>query len=671
MTLHTRARIVALVSALVFLMLLGVFMVTYEARTRVARDLALTGSLRAQITQLRTAVFDHLLHPAGERRAPVATAFTAIDRLLEREAGTIAVMAENNAQVARDWNDLRQSVNHLHRHFPANESGVADGGVAITDRILADSDALARSMNKVLHHAVERLIAVTAREKFALGVLLVTMVGLGLGFYLTFQRAVLGPVAQIRAAAIRIADGDIETRIKSRRRDELGELAQAFDRMLDQLQDTSVTRDRLEAERAERTLAEHALRASEERLQLAMEVSRSFAFEWATVGDQVRRSANSGDILGLSPAQVEQETGRDHFDRIVPADRERFTATLASLTPGMDRYRIEYHYTRGDGALVILEESGRGFFDATGRLHRLVGAATDITERRLAVAAARAAQARYQGLVNANVIGIALCAASGEILEANDYYLDLVGYTHVELAQGNASWRNVTPPEWLPADEQALAELHARGTCTPYEKEYLRRDGSRTQVLLVDALLPGNQGHILCLALDVAERKRMEQELRNLAVTDPLTGAMNRRYLMQALESETQRAQRYGRPLALIMFDLDHFKAINDTHGHDRGDAVLVAVVQQVRRRLRRSDTLARWGGEEFMVLLPETPFAHAITLAEALRRGLHGKPGDSSVTASFGVAAYSPTETLDQWLKRVDDLVFQAKHAGRDRVAA
>ncbi|WP_020507047.1 diguanylate cyclase [Lamprocystis purpurea] len=671
MTLHTRARIVALVSALVLLMLLGLFMVTYEARTRVERDLALTGSLRAQITQLRTAVFDHLLHPAGDRRAPVATAFTAIDLLLEREAGTIAVLAENNAQVARDWNDLRQSVNHLHRHFPAHESGVADGGVVIADRILADSDALARSMNQVLHHAVEQLIAVTAREKLALGVLLVAMVGLGLGFYLTFQRAILGPVEQIRTAAIRIADGDLETRIKSRRRDELGELAQAFDRMLDQLQDTMVSRDRLEAERTERTLAEQALRGNEERLQLAMEVSRSFAFEWATAGDLVRRSANSGDILGLSPAQADQEAGQDHFDRIVPADRERFTATLASLTPGMDRYRIEYHYTRGDGALVILEESGRGFFDATGRLHRLVGAATDITERRLAAAAARAAQARYQGLVNANVIGVALGTASGEILEANDYYLDLVGYTHLDLAEGTVSWRDVTPPEWLPADEQALAELHARGTCTPYEKEYLRRDGSRTQVLIVDALLPGNQGHILCLALDVAERKRMEQELRNLAVTDPLTGAMNRRYLMQMLESETRRAQRYSRPLALIMFDVDHFKAINDTHGHDRGDAVLVAVVEQVQQRLRRSDTLARWGGEEFMILLPETQFPQAMALAETLRRGLHAVQGDGAVTASFGVTAYSPTETLDQWLKRVDDLVFQAKHAGRNRVAA
>jgi diguanylate cyclase (GGDEF)-like protein/PAS domain S-box-containing protein len=674
MSLRTRTRVVALVSTLVLLTLLVVFMATYQARTHVEQELALTGTLRAQITQLRTDVFAYLLHPLGDRRTKVETAFAAIDGLVAQEARTIAALIENNAAFAQHWTNLHQSVDHLRLHFPANAPGFAGEDEQIADRILADSDSLARSMNQVLHHAVERLITVTAREKLVLGVLLVAIVGLGLGFFLAFQRAILAPVAQIRAAAIRIADGDIETRIQSRRRDELGELAQAFDRMLDQLQDTTVSRDRLETERAERTLAEHALRASEERLQLAMEVSRSFAFEWEPASGRVQRSANSSDILGLSPDQADQadqETGEDYFERIAPADRERFAAMLESLTPRMDRYRIEYHYIRGDGALVILEESGRGFFDAAGRLQRLVGAAADITERRLAAAAARVAQARYQGLVNANVIGVALTTAAGAIQEANDYYLDLVGYTHMDLAQGSVNWRDVTPPEWLPADEQSLAELQVRGTCTPYEKEYLRRDGTRAQVLIVDAVLPGNHGHILCLALDIAERKRMEQELRNLAITDPLTGAMNRRYLMQALESETQRAQRYGRPLALIMFDIDHFKAINDTHGHDRGDAVLVAVVQQVQRRLRRSDTLARWGGEEFMVLLPETQFPHAMALAEALRRGLHAVPGDGAVTASFGVVAYSPTETLDQWLKRVDDLVFQAKHAGRDRVAA
>ena len=124
--------------------------------------------------------------------------------------------------------------------------------------------------------------------------------------------------------------------------------------------------------------------------------------------------------------------------------------------------------------------------------------------------------------------------------------------------------------------------------------------------------------------------------------------------------------------VALIMFDLDGFKAINDTRGHDQGDAVLVAVAAQMRERLRHTDILARWGGEEFMILLPETTLAQAAALAEFLRIGLHTltDSGIGPVTASFGVAQYRPAETLDQWLKRVDDLVFQVKREGRDRVA-
>ncbi len=214
--------------------------------------------------------------------------------------------------------------------------------------------------------------------------------------------------------------------------------------------------------------------------------------------------------------------------------------------------------------------------------------------------------------------------------------------------------------------------MNATGRCPPYEKEYLHRDGSRVPVLLADTLLPGAQAQILGLALDMTERKRLERELRQLAVTDPLTGAYNRRHLLETLATETQRAERYGKPLALIMFDIDHFKTINDTQGHGQGDAVLVAIVAAVGLRLRRTDILARWGGEEFLILLPETCLDRALVLAERLRTGLHtlSRPGGGTITASFGVADYRPEETLDQWLKRADNLMFQAKREGRDRVA-
>ncbi len=239
-------------------------------------------------------------------------------------------------------------------------------------------------------------------------------------------------------------------------------------------------------------------------------------------------------------------------------------------------------------------------------------------------------------------------------------------------------WEQHIHPQDLPAVQEALrAHLTRR---TPFwESEYrLRRtdDGGwiwlhlRGKVIGRDSC--GQPTRVCGIVMDISERKRLEEQLRQLAVTDPLTGAFNRRYLLQVLETEINRARRHARPLALIMFDLDHFKRINDHFGHDRGDAVLKGVATLVRERLRHSDVFVRWGGEEFLILAPETTLTQALALAETLRAGLHQSPiaDIGPVTASFGVAEYRQGETLDQWLKRVDELVYQVKREGRDQIS-
>jgi len=182
-------------------------------------------------------------------------------------------------------------------------------------------------------------------------------------------------------------------------------------------------------------------------------------------------------------------------------------------------------------------------------------------------------------------------------------------------------------------------------------------------------------GGITFLLIIALERSR--SHLDRLAMTDPLTGISNRRRFMQTAQREIDLAHRHHLPLALLSLDLDRFKAINDTHGHAVGDQVLIEVSRRCRRVLRTTDLLARWGGEEFVILLPNTPSDHAHQLAERLRQTVamsHQVLVQQQpvwVTVSIGAAGIAPGEaaTLDALLQTADEAMYHAKNSGRDRV--
>jgi diguanylate cyclase (GGDEF)-like protein len=179
-----------------------------------------------------------------------------------------------------------------------------------------------------------------------------------------------------------------------------------------------------------------------------------------------------------------------------------------------------------------------------------------------------------------------------------------------------------------------------------------------------------------------------QDQLRRLAVTDPLTGLANRRHILSEIEKEWRRAERTRKPLAVLMADIDHFKEINDRHGHAVGDEVLVALAKRCRSRLREIDACGRLGGEEFVVLLPETGAEGARATAERLRSEVGGAPvatsdGPVRVTISVGVALYEPSadfvapaaasgrgaRAVQALLEKADRALYRAKDTGRDRV--
>jgi diguanylate cyclase (GGDEF)-like protein len=205
-----------------------------------------------------------------------------------------------------------------------------------------------------------------------------------------------------------------------------------------------------------------------------------------------------------------------------------------------------------------------------------------------------------------------------------------------------------------------------------YELRALHKNGSEFSVdVSISALKLKDAWHSVGIVRDISDRKIMEEKLQNMANTDQLTGAYNRHKFLECLDYEVSRVQRNNTSLSLVMLDIDHFKRINDTYGHTTGDSVLKELVRLIRDNLREVDILTRWGGEEFLILAPDTNKLAATTLAERLRQAVkeHDFPEAGSVTISLGVAQYSRKESVDELVSRVDEHMYLAKQSGRNRV--
>lgn len=218
-------------------------------------------------------------------------------------------------------------------------------------------------------------------------------------------------------------------------------------------------------------------------------------------------------------------------------------------------------------------------------------------------------------------------------------------------------------------------------------------ESSRYQLLMADSSFKDNpllpelqQLHELYLTLSkrterlIKEKKQLETQLGNMNRSldlatriDPMTGLANRRGIMEMIEQEFSRAHRHQRPTSIIMADLDYFKKVNDTHGFNTGDDVLVEVSRVLKSCLRNEDICSRWGGEEFLILLPETPLEGALAVANKIRESVAmtefkaNRPG-IQITISLGICEYHPDQNIFEAISRADQALHQAKLGGRNR---
>ncbi len=181
-------------------------------------------------------------------------------------------------------------------------------------------------------------------------------------------------------------------------------------------------------------------------------------------------------------------------------------------------------------------------------------------------------------------------------------------------------------------------------------------------------------GGIIYILSDVTEEKTLEKKLHTMATTDALTGVENRRNIIEVGEKALEYAMRYKREMSLLIFDIDHYKNINDTWGHQSGDKVLMGMIQLCKQYIRENDSLGRYGGDEFILILPEASHSTALIVAEKLRKAIAEtaislEKGRINVTASFGVATLIKGETFNDLFNRADQQLYRAKSAGRNHV--
>jgi len=250
----------------------------------------------------------------------------------------------------------------------------------------------------------------------------------------------------------------------------------------------------------------------------------------------------------------------------------------------------------------------------------------------------------------------------------NDYLLDLLGYTHEDIK--TLSIFDILSPIHVKDIIEALTNK------TPIILQEFHIVNKKSQTLYVKGSLNfmkdiENKDNAVLTFVDITKEKELSDKLLKESTEDALTGIYNRRYLEEKLEEYMNLAQRHNRPLSLIMFDIDFFKYVNDSFGHDVGDKVLKAISKMVSENIRNTDIFARYGGEEFIIIAPETTKEDAKTLAEKLRvfiENLYLEDG-IHVTCSFGVASLEKPDTKETLLKRVDDALYEAKKTGRNKV--
>ena len=439
-------------------------------------------------------------------------------------------------------------------------------------------------------------------------------------------------------------------------------------------------KDVLERERQ----AEKALRRSQQRLSLALESASATSFDWDINTNVVSHDVGRDQLQGPTTSTFEVVR-----DRVHPEDRDQFTANVrAALERPDGRYENEYRIVQRDGQIRWLNERGLVERDEDGHPTHLIGLTQDISERKRAEQSLREKESQLRLFIDHAPVALAMFDRDMRYLAVShrwisDYSIggDLLGRSHYEVfPEISDFWKDVhrraQAGEVIRADEDRFERLDGSTQWVRWEVRPWQTVEDRV-------------GGIVIFSEDITQRKLAEAQILDLAFRDPLTHLPNRRQLFERLVQTMMTSKRSRHYSALIFLDLDNFKPLNDAHGHGVGDLLLVEVARRISRCLREVDFVARFGGDEFVVILSELEVDKSESIkqsrivAEKLRTILElpyalecqqeaktETPVEHHCTSSIGVVLFLNHEAeADEIIKRADLAMYRAKEAGGNTI--
>lgn len=438
--------------------------------------------------------------------------------------------------------------------------------------------------------------------------------------------------------------------------------------LMEKYNEVTLLNKTLEDKVAQRT---KMLSKTNELFKEAQKLTRIGNWEWNIGDNSIVWSDEVFTIFGHA-AQSFTPTYDAIMSSVHADDRNFVKNSIEEAINSRKDYAIHHKIVLPDGTQKVVYAKGRVEYDEMHNPLRMVGTVQDITERYKI-----SKELEFQSkLLNSVTDSIFVHDLDGNFIYVNEAAYATRGYTREELIDMRVQELDYhdekSGDEVYEENIKSAKEQLSRNENAVIEVSHKTKDGKVIPIEITCRLIQEeDKKYIISIARDISTLKAMNENLRKMATTDNLTGIYNRHKFEEMFEIEIERVLRYETPLSMIMFDIDHFKMVNDTYGHDVGDYVIKNIVDVVKKKIRNIDIFVRWGGEEFIILCPQTDSLSAATLAQKLRGDIEKTTLDKvgNITCSFGVTSYLKKESKNSFIKRLDSALYRAKDDGRNRV--